>query len=250
MAQGAPKFATSRPLQSAVGRPPTTGDMLGQRFMFKPAWWHDRIQQPKWTSFLDSLPEVDDKPDRRWIDRRTLLTTSRAEPCRALVAAYVWGTGDQAFVVPRRARMFAANDSEVIEDRLGQVRAILDNDGDDAVAEAYRALSRHGTAWLRYLGPSFFTKVLYALDAHGEAPGRALILDQFVIIALNDLCGTALPERASWNTPTYLAWLSFAREQAQRLSDDLGAEVRPDAVEFMLFQQGKNVTARRKSGRR
>lgn len=52
---------------------------------------------------------------------------------------------------------------------------------------------------LKHLGPSFFTKFLYAADAQGSRPGRALILDQFVAVALKDLdAGTSpAPDRGN-----------------------------------------------------
>lgn len=221
-------------------------DLLDQDFAFNPAWWHARVPVPAWSAWLDDLPT---KPgDKRVITRRDLLEAGSASPERALVAAYVWGTGDQAFVVPRRSRLFTANDAGTISDRLSVAAATLHQDGDDAVAGAYRALSRGGSSWIRFLGPSFFTKVLYALDARATQPGRALILDQFVAIALNDLCGTTISESGPWPASLYTAWLAFAREQAARLSDQAGAHVRADAVEKALFNHGKAI-ARKRRGR-
>lgn len=50
--------------------------------------------------------------------------------------------------------------------------------------DAYAAMLRGQPHYLKYLGPSFFTKFLYAPDARDRQPGRALILDRFVAVAL------------------------------------------------------------------
>lgn len=222
-----------------------SGDgVLSQEFTFKPEWWHARVPVPAWSAWLDELPE---RPNGgRVISRRDLLVAGTASPERALVAAYAWGTGDQAFVVPRRAQVFSANDANAISSRLSMVAAALQEDGDAALRSAYVALSRGGPAWLKFLGPSFFTKLLYALDARAEQPGRALILDQFVAIALNDLCGTNISEQGPWPASLYLDWLAFAREQAAQASDRDGSHVRTDAIEMAMFTHGKAIAASRR----
>jgi DNA-binding HxlR family transcriptional regulator len=95
-----------------------------------------------------------------------------------------------------------------------------------------------GRVWhannLKHLGPSFFTKFLYAADAEGTRPGRALILDQFVAVALKDADGWDISRTGPWEPATYERWLDHAHGIA-------AAEgVRPDAVEMAYFNHGRD----------
>lgn len=66
----------------------------------------------------------------------------------------------------------------------------------------------------KHMRASFFTKYLYAADAPGDgSPGRALILDQLVAIALNDLHDWGLPEQSGWTPDTYQRWLERRDER-------------------------------------
>jgi 8-oxoguanine DNA glycosylase-like protein len=89
--------------------------------------------------------------------------------------------------------------------------------------------------YLKYLGPSFFTKFLYAVGADGDQPGRALILDQFVAVALKDLDGWDISRDGPWGPDTYGNWL----EHAHRIAAVEG--VRPDAVEMAYFNHGRKI---------
>ena len=63
----------------------------------------------------------------------------------------------------------------------------------------------------------FFTKFLYAADAEGTRPGRALIFDQFVAVALKDLNGWDISRNGPWEPTTYERWLEHAHgSQLQR----------------------------------
>ena len=96
---------------------------------------------------------------------------------------------------------------------------------------------------------SFFTKFLYAADAPGNGSvGRALILDQFVVIALNDLHGWGLHEKGGWSSDTYQRWIDFAHDQAL-LRSTQGERVRADAVEMAYFNYGRGLARDRSSAR-
>src|ERR1700744_3764996 len=69
--------------------------------------------------------------------------------------------------------------------------------------EAYESMLRGHPNNLKYLGPSFFTKFLYAADAKDRRPGRASILDQFVAIALKDSDGWDISRTGPWAPTTY-----------------------------------------------
>ncbi len=98
---------------------------------------------------------------------------------------------------------------------------------------------------------SFFSKFLYAADAPGDGScGRALILDQFVAIALNDLHDWELPETGGWSADTYQRWLDHAHALAQQHILPNGTPTRPDAVEKAYFQHGRSLWRSRRSPRR
>lgn len=95
---------------------------------------------------------------------------------------------------------------------------------------------------------SFFTKFLYAAGAPGDgSPGRALILDQFVAIALNDLHGWSVDERGGWSPETYGRWLQLAEDVARRESERTGTAARPDAVEMAYFAHGRTIARMRRA---
>ncbi|HRD10792.1 MAG TPA: hypothetical protein PLI79_02915 [Mycobacterium sp.] len=210
-------------------------DVLGHGFRFKPAWWTDRVPAD-WGSFLDQLPPAEGGRGYRSITRADLLAAAAgpdrdtAGLGRALVAGYVWGTGSWGFLVGRRARVFRDNSRERIFDALVTAGGVLA--GGDTEA-AYALLSRGQEKHLPWLGPSFFTKFLYAADAKGQQPGRALILDRFVAKALNQKHSWGISERGPWSAATYTRWLDHAHALAA------SAEKRPDAVEMAYFKYGR-----------
>lgn len=98
---------------------------------------------------------------------------------------------------------------------------------------------------------SFFTKFLYAADAPGDGShGRALILDQNVAIALNDLHDWGLPEQSGWSPETYQRWLDLAHDRARKATESTGLPVRADAVEIAYFEHGQRLARARRVMRR
>ena len=88
---------------------------------------------------------------------------------------------------------------------------------------------------LKHVGPSFFTKFLYAADARSGRPGRALILDQFVAVALKAVDGWDISRNGPWESSTYERWLDHAHSIA------VGEGVRTDAVEMAYFTHGRDI---------
>jgi hypothetical protein len=223
-------------------------ELLGQGFEFRPSWWAPKVGPPEWSDFLHDLPPVGDGYHR--ITRADLL---RAAPpdrpdliARYLVAAYTWGTGPSAFLVGRRARTFRDTSPERITTALQDAHAVLKSDGP---VEAYRSMLRGGPNNIKYLGPSFFTKFLYAADSKNGEPGRALILDRLVAIALNDLEGWSLREQGPWTADQYGRWLDYARQRAEDTPGPASG-TRSDAVELALFKHGRKIYDARKATRR
>lgn len=213
--------------------------LCDQGFRFRPSWWTNRLSDPTWGDWLGDLPEAGG--GYRRIRRATLLDMPTVEhPAkwpRTLVAAYAWGTGPSGFLVGRRARVFGA-EPERISQALTNAATVLRDSGPE---EAYDSMLRGGSNNLKYLGPSFFTKFLYAADARPSEPGRALILDQFVAVALNKLHGWGIDQLGPWSASTYARWLDFAQRQAEQASERTAHFVRADAVEMAYFEYGRTV---------
>ena len=96
-----------------------------------------------------------------------------------------------------------------------------------------------GEGRTKHLGPSFFTKFLYAGDAHSGQPGRALILDQFGAVALKATDSWDISRGGPWDPSTYSKWIDHAHSIAA------GEGVRADAVEMAYFTHGWKVAAQR-----
>lgn len=160
------------------------------------------------------------------------------------MACYAWGAGEDGWIA-RLAKTFTRNDPDILRRRLGAAQsALLDN----GPAAAMGSLSHGGPNRIRYLGPSFFTKFLYAVNsANDESPRRALIMDQFVAIALNDIDSWGLKELPSVRpTHDYLRWLAHAHTLAESYSAASSEVVRPDAIEMAYFRHGKRVETERR----
>ncbi|MBE5488557.1 hypothetical protein E3G71_001058 [Mycobacteroides abscessus] len=213
---------------------PADEEILAHGFLFRPTWWTPRVPQG-WGDFLEQLPGRD--RGYRLITRADVLgaATSHGLP-QTLLAGYVWGTGTSAFLVGRRARVFRDNDAQRVDESLQSVAADLDSGN---TVEAYTSMLRGHPHNLKHLGPSFFTKFLYAADARNGRPGRALILDQFVAVALEAVDGWDISRSGPWGPSTYAKWIDHAHAIA-------AAEgVRADAVEMAYFNLGQKIAAGR-----
>lgn len=219
---------------------PTEDDLLAQGLDFKPLWWAADVPST-WTSWLTSLPAAQRGGEYHHITRRDLLTVNLDDlPGHhgpLLLACYVWGHGPSA---PRwRRKVFMDTPSTELAEHLTAARRILKAEG--AVA-AYQVMSGGGPHRIKNMRASFFTKYLYAADAPGEgACGEALILDQFVALALNDLHQWGLPEKSGWSGDDYGRWLQHAHEAARAW------KVRPDAVEMAYFRHGRSINNDRRA---
>ncbi|PWW21747.1 hypothetical protein JD79_00885 [Geodermatophilus normandii] len=159
--------------------------------------------------------------------------------------------------MPRRALIYTRPDRlphPLIEARLA---AAVDAMRRGTPEDGYRLLLRtrdnlgEQSGAVKYLGPSFFTKVLHNADADPATgrPGRALILDRFVVIAVNHLEGWGQRETVAWAPETYTRWLAYAREQAAVPDGPGSAPVRIDAVERAVFRLGRFLYEQRRSPR-
>lgn len=134
------------------------------------------------------------------------------------------------------ARVFRDNDPQRVDDSLRDVADMLRSGN---TVEAYTAMLRGRPQNLKHLGPSFFTKFLYAADADNGQPGRALILDQFAAVALKAIDGWDISRNGPWDPSTYERWLDRAHSIAS------AGGVGPDAVEMAYFTHGLRIAAQR-----
>jgi hypothetical protein len=110
---------------------------------------------------------------------------------------------------------------------------------EDGPVPAYRALYRGGSQRLIGLGPAFFTKVLYfACWDRAAGERRPLILDQFVVIALNDQADLGWKLNWAWSADQYATYLDHAHDWAI----GWGKGTTPDVVERVLFERGKELS--------
>lgn len=213
---------------------PADDEVLAHGFRFRPAWWTPRVSRG-WGDFLEQLPARD--RGYRLITRADVLGAAASHGLpQTLLAGYVWGTGSSAFLVGRRARVFRDNDAQRVDESLQAVAGAL-RSGD--TVEAYTSMLRGHPHNLKHLGPSFFTKFLYAADARNGRTGRALILDQFVAVALEAVDGWDISRSGPWDPSTYAKWIDHAHAIAAAES------VRADAVEMAYFNLGREIAAGR-----
>lgn len=213
---------------------PTAEEVLAHGFRFRPTWWTPRVP-PGWGDFLEQLP--DRGRGYRLITRADVLSAASNHGLpQALLTGYVWGTGSSAFLVGRRARVFRDNGTERMSDSLQAVAAALRRGN---TVEAYTSMLRGHPHNLKHLGPSFFTKFLYAADAGSGRPGRALILDQFVAVALKEVDGWDISRNGPWDAVTYEKWIDHAHTIAT------AEDARADAVEMAYFNLGRKIAAGR-----
>jgi hypothetical protein len=185
---------------------PDRDAVLAQAIPFNRDRWILRLADPAWwPAALDECPR-----DGRWpkVDRKTVFRIAAGadtvEGCRhLLVASLVWGSGTMARTVSRRARIFRRSSPADIDDRLGKALDVLHTRGS---VEAYWAFN--SDQWIPYLGPAFFTKVLYFAGHDAGADLRPVILDSVVTRALraDGAVDSAWPKNG-WTTPQYKRYL-------------------------------------------
>jgi hypothetical protein len=206
--------------------------VLGQAVDFDPVRWKARLPAASaWPSALDCRPM-----GKKWpsVDRSGVFdicaTADTADGAvQAYVAAAVWGTGTSAQSVERRINVLTGNPDGEVGRRIAEAVGILRERG--AVA-AYAAL-RTGVLSVNYLGPAFFSKILY-FGGFDSAAGelRPLIIDRWIARAVNAWKGTTW-EEANWPTEVYQRYLTWAGELAAERG------VCPDVIEYHLFAAGK-----------
>ncbi|MGW2525031.1 8-oxoguanine DNA glycosylase OGG fold protein [Streptomyces sp. NPDC001617] len=194
---------------------PDRDTVLGQAIPFDLARWTSQLPDSTWwPAALGTCPHAGGWPR---VDRRTVFGIG----CRAdtadgrrhlLVAALVWGNGTKVRSVRCSARVFRNSTCADLDARLREALDVLRERG--AVA-AYRAFNND--QHIPYLGPAFFTKVLYF--AGHDRPGahhRPVILDSVVSRALRATAAVDAdwPDNG-WTTEQYGRYVVMVHEYAR-----------------------------------
>jgi hypothetical protein len=179
-----------------------------------------------WPSQLDALGLDDD--GYRWISRDDVFAIAANDSAlHTVVAASVWGMGKWGFRVGRFVKPFTKN-QETVEANLQRACAVL---ADSGLVVAYNAMTRGRSAWIRFMGPAYFTKFLYFRGYRGDAELKPLILDRRVARALRGrhVLGPDTGE-SNWSSGLYRTYLEYCHEQNSK---------DPAVVEMALFNEGK-----------
>jgi len=213
----------------AMGTIPTIDEVHAQGFHFYPRHWLDR-----WPVDIYAIPPVlsleglDDR-GRRYLNRSDLFRLGQAvdTPTDALnffVAVYAWGVGSKARGVGRGVRVL--EDGTASERIFAALTALRESGFDPRTG--YEAFHFKAQSRLKYLGPAFFTKLLYfySHDKAIRSTKLPLILDQRV-------AHSAGLRSTSWWTPDeYVNYIDLVDNVRGTLSSDVPCDV----IEFLLFQ--------------
>jgi hypothetical protein len=220
-----------------VGAPPARAAfVLDQGFTYSRDHWTSRLPNARqWPTTLDDRPASGKWP---YLDRRGVFALADVQTpedaVHLYVAACVWGTGLSGRNVSRRVKVLHDN-----PDAGRHILAAITTMREDGPVPAYRALCRGGDHRLIGLGPAFFTKVLYFAGWDRAAGDRhPLILDQFVVTALNDQADLGWKLNWAWSGDQYATYLDLAHDWAA----GWGKGTTPDVVERVLFEHGKELS--------
>lgn len=215
-------------LMNANGGLPDENELLAQGFRFYPRHWLS-----KWEPSMPDIPPilrtgVLDARGRKRLSRRDLFTLGQevetvADAIEFYVAVCSWGAGNRARDIYRRIGPLQHPEAG---DRLLQgIRSVQGPMG--SATAGYRTFCKSDAAYLKGLGPAFFTKLLY-FSAGETLQGRTrppLILDQKVAKAIG------WPAKTWWTAEEYADYLDLV-DGVRKLIDPLP---RADSIEYALF---------------
>lgn len=195
-----------------------------QTVNFYPQHWTDR-----WPAEVEIPPLLANcKADEgRSVSRKRLFelgesVSTKADALNFYFAVCAWGAGTSALSVSRRIRSLKEPDgSDKIHEAL---QAVKELDGD----KAYSAFNDGSQHRVPYLGPAFFTKLMYFLAGQPSTDNtrHPLILDSLVARALG------WSKTSGWKTEEYSLYLDVIEDVHRRWK----AKVPTDVIEYMLFQ--------------
>ena len=215
----------------AMGTIPSIDEVHAQGFDFYPRHWLDRWPRDNYAiPPVLSLDGLDDR-GRRYLNRSDLFRLGQdvQTPTDALnffVAVYAWGVGNKARGVGRGVRVL---EDGMASDRIfAALTALRESHFDPRTG--YEAFHFKAQSRLKYLGPAFFTKLLYfySHDRAISSTNLPLILDQRVAHSVGI-------RSTSWWTPDeYADYIDLI----DRVRINLDSDVPCDVIEYLLFQAG------------
>lgn len=215
----------------AMGTIPSIDEVHAQGFDFYPRHWLDRWPRDNYAiPPVLSLDGLDDR-GRRYLNRSDLFRLGQdvQTPTDALnffVAVYAWGVGNKARGVGRGVRVL---EDGMASDRIfAALTALRESHFDPRTG--YEAFHFKAQSRLKYLGPAFFTKLLYfySHDRAISSTNLPLILDQRVAHSVGF-------RSTSWWTPDeYAVYIDLI----DRVRINLDSDVPCDVIEYLLFQAG------------
>lgn len=216
-------------LLGGCGPLPRNVEVQSQGFKFYPRHWlskWDPSQMPEIPQILGR--EGVDARGRKLITREDLfrqgsLITTTADAIEFYVSVCSWGVGNKARDVYRRIEPLKHPEAG---DRLLHGITSVQGQNGSAVA-GYQVFHNADGAYLKGLGPAFFTKLLYfaAGQPTVHQDGHPLILDQKVAKAIG------WPAKTWWSVEEYMDYLDLV-DQTRRLLDPVP---RADCIEYALF---------------
>ncbi|MET4004280.1 hypothetical protein ABIB48_003018 [Arthrobacter sp. UYCu511] len=209
---------------------PSMEEVSSQGFWFYPRHWlskWDKVLMPQIPKILGN--EGRDNRGRKWLTRQDLFNMGQSidtvdDAIEFYVAVCSWGVGNKARDVYRRIPPLMH--PEVGERLLLGIKILQGMDG-SAIA-GYKAFSSPDIAYLKGLGPAFFSKLLYFADGvySSGRDKQALILDQKVAKSIG------WPAKTWWRADEYQDYLELV-DQACKLLDPCP---RADGIEYALFR--------------
>jgi hypothetical protein len=223
------------PLLKEKAAPDRTETVLGQAVPFNPQTWKSWLPDGVWPGELDLLRGTGrfHRITREDVFRLSADVETPAQAVQCYVAACVWGSGTAGLGVARRARPLRSHD-DAGERLLKAIRTLREV---GAVA-AYQRLQKGGDTHLRGLGPAFFTKVLYFAGWDVAVGPRPLVLDRFVVRALNEQAELSWRTNWTWTADQYGRYLDTVAGWASSWGTTA------DVVERELFDHGKALGRR------
>lgn len=209
---------------------PSAEEVSSQGFWFYPRHWIS-----KWdVALMPQIPNIlgDEGRDirgRKWLARKDLFIMGQSidtvdDAIEFYVAVCSWGVGNKARDVYRRIPPLMHPD--VGERLLLGIKILQGLDG--SAMAGYAAFSSPDIAYLKGLGPAFFTKLLYfaAGEPTADKNKLALILDQKVAKSIG------WPAKTWWRVDEYRDYLELI-DKVQKLLDPCP---RADGIEYALFR--------------
>lgn len=158
-----------------------------------------------------------------------------ADVLRMLWHALAWGGGRRVRLMRKRIESVARDTPRAVD-----VLARAIDLAQASPSAAYDTLYPSRRSAIPYLGPAFFTKVLYFAGG-GEAAHPSLILDARTARSLRTLGWDGLRTNG-WTAGVYASYCDLLRTWADDVSEELDRRVGPDEIEKWLFDPPEDLT--------